>query len=95
MRKIFAASAVLLSLLAQPVLANDKPGEGKTFRPILPVQIEEHFQHKILFHALQDLGYTIAEPNEAEYQTMHLAIGAGDAASDPAMDDFTTLIQLA
>ena len=25
------------------------------------------------------LGYTIATPNEAEYQTMHLAVGAGDA----------------
>lgn len=79
MRKILAASAVLLSLLAQPVLANDKPGEGKTIRPILPVQIEEHFQHKILFQALKDLGYTLADANEAEYQTIHVALGAGDA----------------
>ncbi|MCQ1854566.1 glycine betaine/L-proline ABC transporter substrate-binding protein ProX [Neorhizobium galegae] len=37
------------------------------------------FQHRILFRALEDLGYTIAQPNEAEYQTIHVAIGAGDA----------------
>ncbi|MFV0300950.1 MAG: glycine betaine/L-proline ABC transporter substrate-binding protein ProX [Paracoccus sp. (in: a-proteobacteria)] len=69
----------LAALLALPALAQDRPGEGVTVRPVMPTQIEEHFQHKILFHALEDLGYTIAEPNEAEYQTMILAVGAGDA----------------
>jgi len=46
---------------------------------MMPTQIEEFFQHRILFRALQDLGYTIATPNEAEYQTIHVAIGSGDA----------------
>jgi glycine betaine/proline transport system substrate-binding protein len=68
-----------LALMTQPVLANDKPGEGVTVRPMMPTQIEEFFQHRILFRALQDLGYTIATPNEAEYQTIHIAIGSGDA----------------
>ncbi|MBB1250550.1 glycine betaine/L-proline ABC transporter substrate-binding protein ProX [Rhizobium sp. G21] len=79
MRKLFTAGAMALALMAQPVLANDKPGEGVTVRPMMPTQIEEFFQHRILFRALQDLGYTIATPNEAEYQTIHVAIGSGDA----------------
>lgn len=76
--KLFASTALALAL-ALPALANDRPGEGVTVRPILPTQIEEHLQHLVLFKALEDLGYTIASPNEAEYQTIHLAIGAGDA----------------
>jgi glycine betaine/proline transport system substrate-binding protein len=79
MKRLLTAGAFALALMAQPVLANDKPGEGVTVRPMLPTQIEEHFQHRILFRALQDLGYTIATPNEAEYQTIHVAIGSGDA----------------
>lgn len=78
--KHFTLATTLAALLAStPVWANDKPGEGVTVRPILPTQIEEHFQHRILFRALQDLGYTVADPNEAEYQTIMLAIGTGDA----------------
>lgn len=76
--KLFATTALALAL-AVPAYANETPGEGVTVRPIMPTQIEEHFQHKILFRALEGLGYTIAEPNEAEYQTMILAIGVGDA----------------
>lgn len=77
--KHLTLGTALAALLALPALAQDKPGEGVTVRPILPVQIEEHMQHLILFRALEDLGYTIAEPPQAEYQTMHLALGAGDA----------------
>lgn len=79
MKRLLTAGVFALGLLVQPVLANDKPGEGVTVRPMLPTQIEEFFQHRILFRALEDLGYTIAQPNEAEYQTIHVAIGAGDA----------------
>ncbi len=77
--KHFTLGTALALVLAIPAFANDKPGEGVTVRPILPTQIEEHFQHKILFHALSDLGYTVADANEAEYQTIHLALGTGDA----------------
>ena len=61
------------------VMAQEVPGEGVTVRPIMPAQIEEHRQHLVLFRALEDLGYTIAEANEAGYQTIHAALGAGDA----------------
>ncbi|MCA0270799.1 MAG: glycine betaine/L-proline ABC transporter substrate-binding protein ProX [Proteobacteria bacterium] len=77
--KLFSMTTAIALALAVPAMAQEKPGEGVTVRPILPTQIEEHFQYKILFRALEDLGYTIAEPNEAEYQTMILAVGAGDA----------------
>lgn len=77
--KHLTIAALLALSVAQPVLANEKPGEGVTVRPMLPTQIEEHFQHRILFRALEDLGYTIGDTNEAEYQTIHLALGAGDA----------------
>ena len=79
MKHFKLATALAFTLAATPLLANDTPGKGVTVRPILPTQIEEFFQHRILFRALEDLGYTIAEPNEAEYQTIHLAIGTGDA----------------
>ena len=79
MKYFTLTTALALSLLAGPSFAQDKPGEGVTVRPILPTQIEEFFQHRILFRALEDLGYTVADPNEAEYQTIHLAIGTGDA----------------
>ena len=80
--KIFRlTTALALSVaLATPLLANDKPGEGKpAVRVVMPAQIEEHFHHYILLRALQELGYETAEPAEAEYQTMHIAIGGGDA----------------
>ncbi len=79
MKHFFIGTALALSVLATPVLAKDKPGEGVTVRPVMTSQIEEYFQHRILFRALEDLGYTVAEPNEVEYQTIHLAIGTGDA----------------
>lgn len=72
-------TTALALCLSGAAFANDRPGEGITVRPVLPTQIEEHMQHLILFRALEDLGYSIAIPNEAEYQMMHLALGAGDA----------------
>lgn len=56
----------------------DRPGEGVTVRPVIAPSLEEMFQHRILFRALEELGYTIAEPQEVEYQTIHLALGTGD-----------------
>lgn len=77
--KHFTLTTALALLLANPLFANDTPGEGTTVRVIMPAQIEEHFHHFVLLRALQDLGYETAEPAEAEYQTIHLAIGSGDA----------------
>ncbi|MGP3726258.1 glycine betaine/L-proline ABC transporter substrate-binding protein ProX [Cereibacter sphaeroides] len=78
MKPFKIALSLMLSVAATPLLANDTPGEGVTVRPIMATQIEEFFQHRILFRALEDLGYSIAEPQEVEYQTLHMALGAGD-----------------
>lgn len=73
----FAIAA--FALAATPALANHhNPGEGVTVRPVMAPSVEEIFQHRILFRALEDLGYTVAEPQEVEYQTIHLALGTGD-----------------
>lgn len=48
-------------------------------RPVIQPIAEEIFQHRILFRALQDLGYDVAEPEEVQAQTLHLALGTGDA----------------
>ena len=72
-------SLALACALATPVFANDKPGEGITLRPVIQPVIEEMFQARIIFRALQDLGYTLAEPEEILAQTAHLAVGTGDA----------------
>ena len=47
------------------------------------------FQARIIFRALEDLGYTVAEPNEILAQTAHLAVGSGDA--DFFTDSWNTL----
>ena len=72
-------SLALACALATPVFANDKPGEGITLRPVIQPVIEEMFQARIIFRALQDLGYTVAEPEEILAQTAHLEVGTGDA----------------
>ncbi len=78
MKHFTLATALTLSLAATPLWANDTPGAGVTVRPIMAPSLEETFQHRILFHALKDLGYTVADPQEVEYQTIFLALGAGD-----------------
>lgn len=73
----FAIAAV--ALVATPALADGhNPGEGVAVRPVMAPSVEEIFQHRILFRALEDLGYTVDEPQEVEYQTIHLALGTGD-----------------
>lgn len=71
--------SLALGAASQTAMAEDQPGKGITIRPAEGTQIEEKFQHEILYKALQELGYTIAEPSETEYQTIHLALGQGDA----------------
>jgi len=70
------SGAVLLAAIGAE--AQEMPGEGVTVRPVEGTNLEEKFQHQILYRALEELGYEIAEPLEVEYQTIHLAIGAGD-----------------
>lgn len=82
--KHLTLATALAALVALPALANDKPGEGVTVRPVIQPLLEEMFQSRILFHALTDLGYTVAEPMEATAQTAHLAVGSGDADLFPS-----------
>lgn len=77
--KHLTLATALATLLALPAFAKDKPGEGVTVHPVIQPAIEEMFQARILFRALQDLGYTVADPAEIVAQQAHLAVGTGDA----------------
>ncbi len=86
-RKFGLAAVLALGLLgiASTSFADAMmPGKGVTVRPIEGTQLEEKFQHQIVYAALMELGYEVAEPQEVEYQTIHLALGTGDG-------DFTTV----
>jgi len=76
-RTLFGALAASTTL-AGAALAQDRPGEGVTVRPVIGLITEEYFQSRILFRALEDLGYTVAAPLETEIQTAHLSVGTGD-----------------
>ena len=78
-RTTFAAALAATTFLSGAAIAQDMPGEGVTVRPVIGLIAEEYFQSRILFRALEDLGYDVAEPLEAEIQTAHLAVGTGDA----------------
>lgn len=79
MRPFAVTTALFLSLAATPLLAQDKPGEGVTVRPVIQPALEEMLQARVLFRALEDLGYTVSTPLEVIAQTAHLAVGTGDA----------------
>jgi len=81
LKKSLATSLMLTTIVAgaTSALAQDMPGEGVTVRPVIGLIAEEYFQSRILFRALEDLGYEVAQPLEAEVQTAHLAVGTGDA----------------
>ena len=74
----------LLGATGASIADSMMPGKGVTVRPIEGTQLEEKFQHQIVYKALMELGFEIAEPQEVEYQTIHLALGTGDG-------DFTTV----
>lgn len=76
--KHFTLGAALALTLVTPGFASDTPGAGVTVRPVIQPLLEEMFQSRLLFRALQDLGYTVADPQEATAQTAHLAVGTGD-----------------
>ncbi|MGJ8547750.1 MAG: glycine betaine/L-proline ABC transporter substrate-binding protein ProX [Sulfitobacter sp.] len=73
------AALTATTILAGPGMAQDMPGEGVTVQPVIGLIAEEYFQSRIIFRALEDLGYTVATPLETEIQTAHLSVGTGDA----------------
>lgn len=78
MKHFARSTALILSLVATAAAAQDKPGDGVTVRPVTTPQLEEQFQHRVLYRALEDLGYKVADPQEVEYQTIFLALAGGD-----------------
>lgn len=78
-RTKLVAALIGSSMIATGALAQDTPGDGVTVRPVIGLIAEEYFQSRILFRALEELGYEVAEPLETEVQTAHLAVGTGDA----------------
>lgn len=77
-KNLILSSITAGALLAGTALAADMPGKGVAVQPIQGTAIEENFQHRIIYSALRELGYEVAEPQEVEYQTVHLALGTGD-----------------
>jgi glycine betaine/proline transport system substrate-binding protein len=77
--KLKAALIVAALVTAPAALAETMPGKGVTVRPAEGTNLEEKFQHQILYAALEKLGYQVAEPSETTYQLIHTALGAGDA----------------
>ena len=71
-------AAFVLVLGLNSALAQSMPGKGVTIQPVEGTNLEEKFQHEIIYRALEQLGYEIAEAQEVEYQTIHLALGTGD-----------------
>ena len=81
MRYFKTIPAALLALLFFTGSLNSwaqQPGKGVTVRPVEGTNLEEKFQHQVLYRALEDLGYKVAEPEEVGYQAIHLALGTGD-----------------
>lgn len=87
MFKTTLAALTISTAIAGDVLAQDMPGEGVTVRPVIQPLVEEFFQARILFRALEELGYTVEEPQEVLAQTAHLAVATGDADFYPASWD--------
>ncbi len=75
---LVALGSALMVAAAASLADSMMPGEGVTVRPIEGTNLEEKFQHQIIYQALMELGYEVAEPQEVEYQTIHLALGTGD-----------------
>ena len=71
---IIAACALALAL---PSAAQS--GKKVVVRPAEGTNLEEKFQHRIVYRALEELGYSVAEPSETSYQLIHVAIGNSDA----------------
>ncbi len=80
-KKLTSALVLLASMVAVSATSfadSMMPGKGVTVRPIEGTILEEKFQHQIIYRALMELGYEIADPQEVEYQTIHLVLGTGD-----------------
>ena len=53
MKLLKIAAILAMTMSPAALMAQDKPGEGVTVRPVMTPQLEEMFQHRILFRALK------------------------------------------
>lgn len=74
-----AVGLVASAAVAPLAAAQEMPGKGVTVRPFEGPLPQEKFQHKILYRALEELGYTVAAPQSGQYTDMHAAVAAGTA----------------
>jgi glycine betaine/proline transport system substrate-binding protein len=73
----WCVSALALVLIST-AFGQGLPGEGKSLKGMFSGIVPERFQHIVVEKALEALGYTIAERNEAQYPAIHLALANGD-----------------
>ncbi|AVZ17452.1 proline/glycine betaine ABC transporter substrate-binding protein ProX [Pseudomonas aeruginosa] len=65
----------------------EKPGDGVKVTPMFSTVAEERFRGEIAMAGLEELGYNVQEPKEAEYATVILAVAYGDADFTVHLDD--------
>jgi glycine betaine/proline transport system substrate-binding protein len=71
-------STLLLTLLAGTASAASMPGKGVTVQPGQDNIDGENFQTIIVMKALEALGYTVKDVQNAKYPALHIAIANGD-----------------
>lgn len=91
-----SAAALVTAALILPAgiaLAQSKPGDGVTVKPLKSSIAEETFQTMLVMKALEELGYTVEDISELEYAAAHVAVANGDGTFladhwDPLHVDF-------
>lgn len=74
-----SATTLVAGVIGASAQAACEVGTGTTIRPVEGTNLEEKFQHLVVYRGLEQMGYEIGDPQEVEYQTIHLALGTGDA----------------
>jgi len=72
---IAAFSAVTLAGVAQAATA---PGNGEKITPVFSNVAEERFRGEVAIAGLEELGYEVVDPKEAEYAGMMTALSSGE-----------------
>lgn len=78
LKKLATAVAVFTVAFAPSLSAKDLPGKGIVVKQIKGEDYTSVFQHLIVQHGLEALGYTVEKPQIANYPTIHIAVANGD-----------------
>ncbi|MGX9144724.1 glycine betaine/L-proline ABC transporter substrate-binding protein ProX [Mesorhizobium sp. 128a] len=72
-------SALVLTAATGIASADCKVGEGREVRPMeATASMVEKFTHKVVYTALEKMGYKVAEPLETEYAALFISLANGD-----------------